>query len=263
MSKKNLLAQELKRFKMISEYSFYIPDNELLDEDDDELEAEEGGEEMEEPQGEAGAEPEMSFDGEEIDPAMDDEAGMEPEAGMEDPGMEEPMDDLPEPEGDTNVDDDMGDPDMGGEEEIELDVTELVDKSEEAKASSEEAKASSDEANEKLNAMMQKFSELGDRMSKMDMLDKKLEALQQDIAKRNPTEEEKLGLRSMNSYPYNIKLSDYWDDKDRGNYKVDNGEGQTFKKEEEEEYVLTKDEVNSDYSEMSIKDTFNYTEEDM
>lgn len=257
MSKKNLLAAELKKFKMISEYSFYIPDNELIDEADDELEDEEGGDEMPEPEGEPGAEPEISFDGEEIDPAMDDEAGMEPEAGMDDPGMEEPMDDLPEPEGDTNLDDDamMGEPDTG-EEEIELDVTELVDKS-------EAAKQSSDEANEKLNAMMQKFSELGERMSKMDMLDKKLEALQQDIAKRNPTEEEKLDLRSMNSYPYNVKLTDYWDDKDRGNYKVDNGEGQTFKKDGEDEYILTKDQVDSDYSEMSVKNTFDYKEEDM
>lgn len=259
MAKNKLLAEELKRFKMISEYSFYVPDDEVLQEDDEELgdEAEAG---MPDAGGEEGGEPDLAFDGSEIDPA----AGGEPEMGGEDPmgdmGGEPGMgDDLPEPEGDVNLggeepmDDMGGEPEIGGEEEVELDVTELVQKS-------DQAAQASDEANEKLAMLMQKFAELEGRLPKMDIFGKQLEDLQKEIARRNPTEVEKLEMRSMNSFPYNIKLSDYWEDKEPQNYAVGE-DGQ--KVQQEKEYVLTKDDVNQDYSEMSVKNTFDYTEEDI
>lgn len=257
--KNKLLEAELKKFKMISEYSFYIPDNdEVLEEDDDELDDTANPEGDADPGLEGEVDADLSFDGEEIDPEMGDEMGgdmgAEPVDGepMEEPAME----DLPEPEGDMNLGDDTEMAEPEGEEEVELDITELVGKSDEAVESSEQA-------NEKISMLMSKFAELEERLPKMDMLGKQLEDLKQDIIKRNPTEVEKLEMRSMNSFPYNIKLSDYWEDKNntQDNYDTGNGEGRTSN--QEKEYVLTQDEVDSDYNERSVRNSFNYKEEDM
>lgn len=258
MSKNKLLAEEIKKFKLLSEYSFFIPDveDEVLEEDDEEIGDEEPMDAPEADGAEGGEEPDLSFDGEEIDPEMDvEEPGAEGGEEMAEPDME----DLPEPEGDINVGDEPApeaEPEMdSGEEEVELDITQLVDKSEEAVESSEEA-------NEKISMLMKKFAELEERMPVMDQLGQKLEDLQKDIAKRNPTEVEKLEMRSMSSFPYNIKLSDYWNDKMDSNTNYDVGT-EAQPKENEEEYVLRKQDIDSDYSENSIKNTFDYTEEDV
>jgi hypothetical protein len=64
-------------------------------------------------------------------------------------------------------------------------------------------------------------------------------------------------MRSMSSFPYNIKLTDYWKDVD----------GYDTGQEEPKEFVLTKDDVENTYTDASIKDTFNisddYEEEDV
>ena len=67
------------------------------------------------------------------------------------------------------------------------------------------------------------------------------------------TPEEKLELRSLDSYPFNMKLTDYWEEKaakDK-NYKITNGE------EMEKEYVLSPDEIDDSYSEEVVKSSFN------
>ena len=57
---------------------------------------------------------------------------------------------------------------------------------------------------------------------------------------------ERLEMRSKDSYPYNIKLTDYWSDKE--GYEI-NG------KEEEEEYVLKQSDID-DFNSDEIKDSF-------
>lgn len=245
---KKILAEEKKRFRLLAEYDFY------LEEDDEEISQEEEpenpeGEEIPSPNGGFGDEeaPELDMNGEPVD--------AEPEMG-DDEDID--LSDMPdEPEGDVNLGDEAEDM---GEDEVELDVTELVDKTDNAVESSEEAKKSSDEANQKLMKLMKNFSDLESKISSMDQLGKKIEDLQQDIVKRNPTDVEKLEMRSFNSYPYNIKLTDYWNDKHQG-YDVDNGEGQKFK--EDEEYVLKQEDVDNEYSELSVRNTFEYDEEDI
>ncbi|RKX92335.1 MAG: hypothetical protein DRP84_10205 [Spirochaetes bacterium] len=59
---------------------------------------------------------------------------------------------------------------------------------------------------------------------------------------------EKLEMRSMDSFPYSVKLTDYWEDKEG----YDTGEGN-----DEEEYVITKKEVD-DYSSSDIRHSFDY-----
>jgi hypothetical protein len=44
----------------------------------------------------------------------------------------------------------------------------------------------------------------------IDNNNREIAGLKQDIIKRNPTPTEKLYLRSLDSYPYNTDISDYW-----------------------------------------------------
>jgi hypothetical protein len=228
--------QELNRFKMLLEYSF-ITQGETSNSDDLILggldEAEEDDEQMtpmgDETDSEAGEMPDMETTGEEP---------------MEEP-MEEP---LPQPE------EPMEEPiDTGGEEEVEVDVTSLV-------KGSEEAKKSADEANQKTEELLNKFSELETLVSNMTTISDRIDNLEKEFVKRNPTPVEKLEMRSLSSYPFNQKLTDYWSDKE-GAYDV-------MGDKKEKEYVLTKSDVDDSYSDASMKSTFSveenpYEEEDV
>ena len=103
---------------------------------------------------------------------------------------------------------------------------------------------------------MSKFDNLNASIERMSAINKKIEDLEHEVEKRNPTPEEKLEMRSLDSYPYSLKLTDYWAEKE-GNYDVMGG-----KKEENNEYVLTQDEVDRDYNPMEIKDSFDDTMEE-
>ena len=56
----------------------------------------------------------------------------------------------------------------------------------------------------------------------------------------------------MDSFPYSVKLTDYWDDKEGYEAGEEN---------KEEDYVITKKEVD-DYSESEIKQSFDYDADD-
>jgi len=86
---------------------------------------------------------------------------------------------------------------------------------------------------------------------KRDEIEKEKILLEKEIERRNPTPVEKLEMRSMDSFPYSIKLTDYWQDK----------EGYDVNGEEEEDYTLTQQDVD-DYSSTEIEDSFNYDEND-
>lgn len=92
------------------------------------------------------------------------------------------------------------------------------------------------------------FKQLGDLESKlvaMDNVMSKLNDLEVKIEKSRPkTPEEKLELRSLDSGPYNQKLTDFFDDK-----MVD------MEKSGKNEYVLTSDEV-TDFTPSEIQKSF-------
>jgi hypothetical protein len=231
-----LLNEELKKFNLLTEYSFYEerdtePDNLLLGN----LEEAEGDEEED-----------VS-----MDDVLDDEAASDEDLGPED-------EDLGGGEGlgdeDLGPDDeDMGldDEGFGGDDEtIELDVTELV-------KGSEETKASVDNANEKITQLMDMVGKLETQLDSMEEISKKIDFLELELEKRAPTPEEKIEMRSLDSYPYNIKLTDFWATQ-KGQYDILSGE------EKEEDYTLTQDDIESDYSDSNIKSSFDVdNEEDM
>jgi len=242
----NLIAESAKRMMVLTEYSF------IVNEDDEDLDTEEPAPEDDLGGDDAAPEGEVDLSGEvddvEADLGIADEPAPEGEEGFGDEGgfgeempAEEPL------------------PAEPVEDEVELDVTDLVN-------STEEAKLTADETNASVANLINQFNALQGQLSKMDGLSKNIEALggkvtdlEHDIERRNPTPEEQIEMRSLDSYPYNLKLSDYWlDNEDK--LKIPN---QTIDGKEKE-YVLTKDEVNT-YSPNEIKKSFgaDYDEEDI
>jgi len=237
----DLLKEEINRFKLLNEYDFYQEKKELpeykelilgdLEEDEkapDDLEA--------------------SADNIASDLGVDaPDIGGEPSQDAPDNGGELSQDfggEIPEPAPEPANDD------------VEVDVTSLV-------KGSEEAKKSAEMANQNSERLLQKLTDLEKRIASMDQVSNKIDALEKEMIKRNPTPVEKLEMRSLSSYPYSQKLTDYWADK-QGPYDVMGNESK------KKEYVLTKDDIDSDYSDANIKNSFNvnpddneYTEQDI
>jgi hypothetical protein len=134
----------------------------------------------------------------------------------------------------------------------EIDVTAIVDKSEEAKEAAELAVSASQENSQYLKSMTDTISNLSNQLTKMDTILNRVTKLERDIK----TPEEKLELRSLDSYPFNLKLTDYWEDKaaEDDNYNITGGEstvnGQT------KEYTISKEDVDG-YNEAEIATSFN------
>lgn len=100
----------------------------------------------------------------------------------------------------------------------------------------------------------QLFDHLGNlenKLGEMDNIVNKLNDLEAKVEKyRTKSPEEKLELRSLDSGPFNQKLTDYFEDKE-----------DDFEKLGRDEYILTKDEV-EDFSPSDIKRSFRNYEED-
>ena len=95
--------------------------------------------------------------------------------------------------------------------------------------------------------------------AKLDTNNSEIEALKAEFEKRNPTQTEKLNLRSLDSYPFNVKPSDYWADKEKeGVYQPysDNDESTT------KEYTITADEVDNPSSDIA-KSFFSIDDDDI
>ena len=88
-------------------------------------------------------------------------------------------------------------------------------------------------------------------LTKVDSNNAEIEALKAEFEKRNPTQTEKLNLRSLDSYPFNVKPNEYWAQKAKeGGYEAyaDNAEPTT------QEYTITNDDVDNPAED--IADTF-------
>ena len=218
-----LLNEEIKRIKLLNEFTFPTHNS---DYSTDELIL--GNKKMEE------ADEEMGF-GEEGEENLNQEPtdAVTDNAPTEEPAPEA----VPEPAPEVEP---AGD-------EVELDVTDLVN-------NTDEAKAAADKANNNTEMLLQKLTSLEQRLSSMDDVSSKIEDLEKEIVKRNPTPVEKLEMRSLSSYPYSQKLTDYWAEKE-GPYDV-------MDKEKEKEYVLTQKDVDSDYSDTNIKQSFSVKDKD-
>jgi hypothetical protein len=238
MSKKELLSEELKRHLQLLEYTFYVPE-ETKNEDDAELLFDGILNEQDPPEEEVGTE----------DPFATDNAETEEVDTTEDPFAtdnteteEVPTDPFAGEEG-IEVEDEFASEDMGDEDTVEINVTDIVDKT-------EETKTSVDGVNNKMDDLMSKLSDLESQISGMDQVIGKIDDLEKEIEKRNPTPVERLEMRSMDSFPYSVKLTDFWNEQ----------EGYDTS-EEEKEYILTQDDVDN-YDEKEIRSSFNPNDEE-
>jgi hypothetical protein len=125
-----------------------------------------------------------------------------------------------------------------GEEEgnkEELDVTDLV-------ASQKNMEQKQEEYFDNLFSQLKTLEE---KLGEMDTILNKLNSLEANIEKyREKTPQEKLDLRKYDSYPFNQKLSDFFEDKK-----------DEMEKTGKLDYVLTSDEV-TDVNDKQMKDSF-------
>ena len=96
----------------------------------------------------------------------------------------------------------------------------------------------------KMDDLLSKLSELESQVSGMDNVINKIDELEKEIERRNPTPVERLEMRSMDSFPYSVKLTDFWKDKEGYN-----------SSEVEEEYTLTQSDVDN-FNEKEIRSSF-------
>jgi hypothetical protein len=123
--------------------------------------------------------------------------------------------------------------DEGGSEE--LDITDLVNSQKNIESKQESY----------FDNLFKQLGDLESKLAAMDNVMAKLNDLEVKIEKSRPkTPEEKLELRSLDSGPYNQKLTDFFDDK-----MVD------MEKSGKNEYVLTSDEV-TDFTPSEIQKSF-------
>jgi hypothetical protein len=242
---KQQISEDLKRFNSIMGYSVEgkktlneAPEDEGGDEFDFAKEtpaAEEGG-------GDDGGD--FDFGGEEGDEENADfDFGDEgsPEEGAEPEGEEDEFGTAGEFSAADDIEMD------GGEDVEEIDVTAIVTKSDEAKTSADLAVQSSQETNTYVKDLMDKFSNLEAQLGKMDTIMAKVSKIEDT----NKTPNEKLEMRSLDSFPYSMKLTDYWEDKvsdPTSNYEATENDEETFE--------ITKDDL-TDYDELDIKNSFN------
>jgi hypothetical protein len=245
-----LLSEEAKRFKRLIEFDFHYDENissgnSLLLGNDLE-EADENPEDLQQDVADVNNELGIS-----------DETPDNGEMGGEVP-VEEPIDDEMPTDGGEEMGPDFTEPEEPATDDVEIDVTSIVNGTEEAKNAAVQAIEASER---NAQQVMQKIDALASRIASMDAMSAKIEDLEKEIVKRNPTPVEKLEMRSFSSYPYSLKLSDYWEDKE-GPYDVMD--------KQKKEYVLTKDDVDSGFSYSQVKNTFDeptdqqeYEEEDI
>ena len=125
-----------------------------------------------------------------------------------------------------------------------------------------------EKTNDKVNSVGKDLGKVDARIEKLlgaiesleGMFDKnnqEIADLRAEFEKRNPTQTEKLNLRSLDSYPFKIRPTDYWKEKgENSNYSAyaDNEEPTT------QEYVITNNDVD-DFNEREIADSFSVPDE--
>jgi hypothetical protein len=117
----------------------------------------------------------------------------------------------------------------------ELDITDLVDSQKNIETKQEEY----------FENLFSQLSNLESKLGEMDSIMNKLNSLENKIEKyREKTPQEKMELRTLDSYPFNQKLSQFFDDKQ-----------EDMEKTGKHEYVLTSDEV-EDINTSDIKGSF-------
>jgi hypothetical protein len=134
----------------------------------------------------------------------------------------------------------------GGENTEEVDVTDLVNMTKNIKNDLENHKSDQGAVNQKMDDVFSKLGELEQKLSAMDSIITKIDELGNKVEQMKPeTPQEKLEMRSLDSYPFNQKPQDFFSQKQA-----------EMRASGKNEYILTKNDV-QDYSKDEIEKTFN------
>ena len=161
----------------------------------------------------------------------------------------EPTGDVPLPPADTTtppVDEPTDVPPLDGDGVEEIDITDLVNMTKSIKKDIENNKQDNSGVIAKMDDVFTKLDDLEMKISQMENIITKIDELGAKIETIKPkTPEEKLEMRSLDSYPFNQNPQEFFSDKQ-----------QQMKASGKNEYVLTKDDVQN-YSNDEIKKSFN------
>jgi hypothetical protein len=230
--KKYNLEEAVKRMHQINEYTFY--DSAIAEEEQDpnggpngDMSQQGMGGQTPPMDGGQGGDPNGMAPMPQGDPnggmAQQDMGGQMPpmDGGQSEPnamGGEAPVDvpnamegeEMPPMGDDGNIEDVEMDTEQPGDEVIDVD---------ELTQSQETTEFKIDNVDDKLNKVLKVISKFNDAIAANDQ---KIEDLKQEFAKRNPTAEETLNLRSLASYPFSERPDKYWENqqKEHPNYKV-------------------------------------------
>jgi hypothetical protein len=217
MSLDKKIISEISRYHNINKY---IMEQEAIEPEDPTA----GLDALTPPPAEGGDVPPAPVPSEAVPPAAPTDTAPQPIDVENDPDIEK-IDDEGESEEKTDE----------GSDSEELDITELVDSQKNIETKQEEY----------FENLFNQLSNLEGKLGEMDNIMNKLNSLESKIEKyRQKTPEEKLELRSYDSYPFNQKLSQFFDDKQ-----------EEMEKTGKNDYVLTSDDV-EDINVNDIKNSF-------
>lgn len=182
----------------------------------------------------------MPTDGSQM-PQNDVQQGNDMNSDMQMNGTEGDMADFSEPEVE---DDGIETQEMESDDEV-IDVDDLTQSQE----ATEYKIDGVDDRLSKIYAVVRKFSD------QLEKNEESIMALKDEFEKRNPTEEEKLNIRSQSSYPYSETPKDYWNKKTQENphYNVMYN-NEVSPSEEQKKFEITKNDI-SGLNMKSISDT--------
>ena len=139
--------------------------------------------------------------------------------------------------------------DAGSTEEI--DITDLVNMTKNIKNQLDQSKDSNTDVIQKMDGVFSKLTDLEQKLAQMDSVMAKIDELGSRIEQVKPkTPQEKLEMRSLDSYPFNQHPQDFFSQKQ-----------DEMRQSGKNEYVLTKDEIEN-YGKEQIMKSFNPDQDD-
>lgn len=259
--KENNLYEAHKQFMRLCEWSYVPKTLEEEGEDEQDPNASMGGDMNQQQQDPMGGN--MPMDNQDQNPNGDmppmddtmmgnDSNGGGDEMPMDDPmmGGEDGMGDMPP----------MDDPMMGGEEmgedEEVIDVDDITNAQEKMNDKVNVVGQDLGKVSDKIEALMQSISSMEQMINNNNA---EIASFKQEFEKRNPTQTEKLNLRSLDSYPFNVNPKDYWEKKGidpNSNYSgiYDNDKPTT------QEFEITNNDVD-DFDDKMVEDSFSITDD--
>jgi hypothetical protein len=145
---------------------------------------------------------------------------------------------------------------MGENEDTVIDVDDITNAQEKMNDKVNVVGQDLGKVDNKIEALLQSLAKME---TMIDNNNQEIAKFKAEFEKRNPTQTEKLNLRSLDSYPFNVNPKDYWAQKGgdpNSNYSgfANNAEPTT------QEYVITNNDVD-DFNEREIDKSFDIEDE--